>query len=158
MPFLIKFLKSFKTCMYMTVILTFEFVHVHICQRSVGWPFKWKLDYSQYLFPLIFAFFPSRQTLTLLPLNNTWLINKPGKHFPTFKVLKTSPHRCCSGTISGWSCFIFCQYFLTSTPSHERLPLVLKKLQRKMFIKQKVVENAGKVTSKEWFFFPFVKK
>ena len=70
-----------KTCMYVTVILTFEFVHVHICQRSVGWPFKWKLDYSQYLFPLIFAFFPSRQTLTLLPLNNTWLINKPGKHF-----------------------------------------------------------------------------
>lgn len=144
-----------KTWMYMTVILTFEFVHVHICQRSVGWPFKWKLDYSQYLFPLIFAFFPSRQTLTLLPLNNTWLINKPGKHFPTFKVLKVSPHRCCSGTISGWSCFIFCQYFLTSTPSHERLPLVLKKLQRKMFIKQKVVGKCWKSHSEGMvLFFP----
>ena len=142
----------------MTVILTFEFVHVHICQRSVGWPFKWKLDYSQYLFPLIFAFFPSRQTLTLLPLNNTWLINKPGKHFPTFKVLKISPHRCCSGTISGWSCFIFCQYFLTSTPSHERLPLVLKKLQRKMFIKQKVVGKCWKSHSKGMVLFSLCKK
>lgn len=143
----------------MTVILTFEFVHVHICQRSVGWPFKWKLDYSQYLFPLIFAFFSSRQTLTLLPLNNTWLINKPGKHFPTFKVLKISPHRCCSGTISGWSCFIFCQYFLTSTPSHERLPLVLKKLQRKMFlIKQKVVGKCWKSHWGEWLFFSLCKK
>ena len=136
---------------------------MYVQLRSVVWLFKWKLHCSQYLFPLIFAFFP-RQTLTLLPLgniifkiiiNNTWLINKPGKHFATFKVLEISPHWCCSGTISGWSCFIFCQYFLTSTASQERLPLVLKKLQRKMFIKQKVVGKCWKSHSEGMvLFFP----
>ena len=157
-----------KTCMYMTVILTFEFVQtVH----KGLW-----CDHSNESYTALNAFSPSfllsfLDKLSLyclleiiiifkIIINNTWLINKPGKHFPTFKVLKISPHRCCSGTISGWSCFIFCQYFLTSTPSHERLPLVLKKLRRKMFIiKQKVVGKCWKSHSEGMaLFFSFVKK